>query len=101
MSRIFAANLPDPGSRDNPARELRVTQPGNAGGAAVCIPGPNPRSAARSHHPDTEDIDGFEEFAFNAIPDDLVGFSARFGDSRGIVEAPNLSAGTPSPIGVG
>jgi hypothetical protein len=44
-------------------------------------------------------IEGFSGFEFNAISDDLVGFSARFSDSRGAVEAPNLSAGTLSLIG--
>ncbi len=44
-------------------------------------------------------VDGFEGFEFNAIPSGLVGFSARFSDSRGVVEAPNLSAGTLSLIG--
>lgn len=44
-------------------------------------------------------IDGFEGFEFNAIADDLVGFSVRFSDARGVVEAPNLSAGTLSLIG--
>jgi predicted ATPase len=44
-------------------------------------------------------IDGFEGFEFNALPNDFVVFSARFEDSRGVVEAPNLSAGTLSLIG--
>ena len=44
-------------------------------------------------------IDGFAGFEFNAVGNDLVGLSARFDDSRGVVEAPNLSAGTLSLIG--
>jgi predicted ATPase len=44
-------------------------------------------------------VDGFAGFEFNAVPNDFVVFSARFSDSRGLVEAPNLSAGTLSLIG--
>jgi AAA domain, putative AbiEii toxin, Type IV TA system len=44
-------------------------------------------------------IDGFAGFEFNAVGNDLVGFSARCDDSRGVVEAPNLSAGTLGLIG--
>lgn len=44
-------------------------------------------------------LDGFVGFDFNAVPVDAVGFSARFDDARGVVEAPNLSAGTLSLIG--
>jgi predicted ATPase len=44
-------------------------------------------------------VDGFSGFEFNAVPNDFVVFSARFSDSRGLVEAPNLSAGTLSLIG--
>jgi hypothetical protein len=44
-------------------------------------------------------VDGFDGFEFNAIGSDAVGFSARFADSRGLVEAPNLSAGTLNLIG--
>lgn len=44
-------------------------------------------------------VDGFGGFEFNAVPNDFVVFSARFSDSRELVEAPNLSAGTLSLIG--
>jgi predicted ATPase len=44
-------------------------------------------------------VDGFGGFEFNAVANDFVGFSGRFTDSRGVVEAPNLSAGTLSLIG--
>lgn len=46
-----------------------------------------------------DSIDGFAGFSFNAVGSDSVGFSALFSDSRGAVEAPNLSAGTLSLIG--
>src|SRR5262249_14836438 len=44
-------------------------------------------------------VDAFAGFEYNAVPNDFVVFSARFADSRGLVEAPNLSAGTLSLIG--
>jgi predicted ATPase len=47
-----------------------------------------------------EVIDGFEGFEFNTVGADRIGFSARFGDSRGIVPAANLSDGTLSLIGL-
>ena len=45
-----------------------------------------------------EVIDGFEGFEFNTVASERIGFSARFGDARGIVPAANLSDGTLSLI---
>ena len=47
-----------------------------------------------------EAVQGFEGFEFNRVGVDRVGFSARFGDRRGAVVAPNLSDGCLSMIGL-
>lgn len=47
-----------------------------------------------------EAIDGFTGLEFNRVGVDRVGFSARFGDKRGSVVAPNLSDGCLSMIGL-
>jgi hypothetical protein len=47
-----------------------------------------------------EAIDGFQEFEFNIVGTDRVGFSVRFSDSRGTVPAANLSDGTVVCIGL-
>jgi predicted ATPase len=48
----------------------------------------------------SEVIDGFQGFEFNAVGEDRIGFSARFADSRDVVNAANLSDGTLSLIGL-
>lgn len=45
-------------------------------------------------------IHGFDDFAFNAVTDNKIGFGATFSDSRGTVLATNLSSGTLSFIGL-
>lgn len=47
-----------------------------------------------------EAIDGFQEFRFNMVGTDRVGFSVCFSDTRGIVPAANLSDGTLVCIGL-
>jgi predicted ATPase len=45
-------------------------------------------------------LTGFEGFEFNTVGTDRIGFSVRFGDTRGVVPAANLSDGTLSLIGM-
>jgi predicted ATPase len=45
-------------------------------------------------------VQGFETFEFNNVVPDKVGFSARFSDERGVVQAANLSDGTLISIGL-
>lgn len=45
-------------------------------------------------------LEGFEEFQFNHIGADRIGFSVKFKDERGIVPATNLSDGTLTLLGL-
>ncbi len=45
-------------------------------------------------------LEGFDGFEFNSVENSRIGFSVKFTDSRGVVQAANLSAGTLALIGI-